>query len=57
MIAYFLGGLGAFLGPLFGIMMVDYFLVKKGRIDVDELFQTRSYGAYWYRKGVNPKAL
>ncbi len=56
-IAYFLGGLGAFLGPLFGIMMVDYFLVKKGQVNVDELFQTNHDGPYWYRKGVNPKAL
>ncbi len=56
-ITYFLGGLGAFLGPLFGIMMVDYFLVKKGQVDVEELFRARPDGPYWYRKGVNPKAV
>ncbi|WP_419996678.1 NCS1 family nucleobase:cation symporter-1 [Streptomyces boninensis] len=54
---YFLGGLGAFLGPLFGIMMVDYFWVKRERIDVDELFNAAPGSRYYYRGGVNPKAL
>ncbi|MFI1833897.1 NCS1 family nucleobase:cation symporter-1 [Streptomyces olivaceoviridis] len=54
---YFLGGLGAFLGPLFGVIMVDYYWVKRGRIDVDALFDARPGTAYHYRKGVNPKAL
>ena len=54
---YFLGGLGAFLGPLFGVIMVDYYWVKKGRVDVDELFKAEPGSRYYYRKGVNPKAL
>ncbi|GHH17051.1 NCS1 family nucleobase:cation symporter-1 [Streptomyces rubradiris] len=54
---YFLGGLGAFLGPLFGVIMVDYYWVKRGRIDVDALFDARPGTPYHYRKGVNPKAL
>ncbi|WP_181795411.1 NCS1 family nucleobase:cation symporter-1 [Streptomyces sp. WELS2] len=54
---YFLGGLGAFLGPLFGVIMVDYYWVKCGRIDVDALFDARPGTPYHYRKGVNPKAL
>ncbi|WP_405815646.1 NCS1 family nucleobase:cation symporter-1 [Streptomyces sp. NBC_01390] len=56
-VQYFLGGLGAFLGPLFGVIMLDYFWVKKGRIDVDELFNGEPGSRYYYRKGVNPKAL
>ncbi|MFD8808620.1 NCS1 family nucleobase:cation symporter-1 [Streptomyces sp. NPDC059597] len=54
---YFLGGLGAFLGPLFGVIMVDYYAVKKGRVDVDALFDAGPGSPYHYRKGVNPKAL
>ncbi|MCD7437738.1 NCS1 family nucleobase:cation symporter-1 [Streptomyces lincolnensis] len=54
---YFLGGLGAFLGPLFGVIMVDYYLVKQGRINVDDLFKAEPGSPYYYRKGVNPKAL
>ncbi|MGW4495840.1 NCS1 family nucleobase:cation symporter-1 [Streptomyces sp. NPDC004376] len=54
---YFLGGLGAFLGPLFGVIMVDYYAVKRGRVDVDALFDATPGSPYHYRKGVNPKAL
>jgi NCS1 family nucleobase:cation symporter-1 len=54
---YFLGGLGAFLGPLFGVIMVDYYLIKRGRVDVQQLFNGAPGGRYHYRKGVNPRAL
>ena len=37
-IAYFVGGLGAFLGSLFGVLMVDYWIIKRGHIDVDDLY-------------------
>lgn len=56
-INYFLGGLGAFLGPLFGIMIVDYYLVKRRRIDVEKLFVVGSDSPYHYKRGVNPLAL
>ncbi|WP_410585507.1 NCS1 family nucleobase:cation symporter-1 [Amycolatopsis sp. lyj-108] len=54
---YFLGGLGAFLGPLFGIMIVDYYLVKRGRIDVDKLFVAGPDSPYHYKRGFNPRAM
>jgi NCS1 family nucleobase:cation symporter-1 len=54
---YFLGGLGAFLGPLFGIMIVDYFLVKRGKVDVAGLFNPAKDSPYHYRGGVNPRAI
>ncbi|MEV0093220.1 NCS1 family nucleobase:cation symporter-1 [Streptomyces sp. NPDC050738] len=54
---YFLGGLGAFLGPLFGVIMVDYYWVKRGTVDVEKLFSAEPGSPYYYRKGVNPKAL
>lgn len=37
--------------------MIDYYWVKRGRIDVDQLFDARPGSPYYYRKGVNPKAL
>ncbi|WP_326836692.1 NCS1 family nucleobase:cation symporter-1 [Amycolatopsis rhabdoformis] len=52
---YFLGGLGAFLGPLFGIMIVDYYLIRRREVDVAKLFTKDS--PYHYRHGVNPRAL
>jgi NCS1 family nucleobase:cation symporter-1 len=56
-INYFLGGLGAILGPLFGIMMTDYYFVRRGRVVIDDLFRDSTSGAYYYRRGLNPRAL
>ncbi|CAM2170985.1 Allantoin permease [Paraburkholderia sacchari] len=54
---YFLGGLGAFLGPLFGIMAADYFLIRRGVVKLEDLYRSDENGEYFYRNGVNPKAL
>jgi len=56
-IVYFLGGLGALLGPLFGIVMADYWLVRKAMINVPELYTENPNGAYFYTNGVNSKAI
>jgi NCS1 family nucleobase:cation symporter-1 len=56
-IVYFLGGLGALLGPLFGVVMADYWLLRGGRVNVPELYSEHPGGAYFYKKGVNPKAI
>ncbi len=52
---YFLGALGAFMGPLFGIIIIDYYLIRKQRVAIDELY--RAHGAYTYSSGVNTKAI
>jgi NCS1 family nucleobase:cation symporter-1 len=54
-INYFLGALGAFLGPLFGILMVDYWVIRRERVAVAELY--RLDGDYTYRSGINPRAV
>src|SRR5215210_346428 len=54
---YFLGGLGAFLGPLFGILMVDYYLVRRGQVDVEALYRVGEDEPYWYQAGVNRLAV
>jgi NCS1 family nucleobase:cation symporter-1 len=51
----FLGGLGALLGPLFGIIMVDYYVLRRQHVAVGDLFRER--GHYTYRSGWNPKAV
>ena len=56
-IVYFLGGLGALLGPLFGVVMADYWLLRRGKVNVPELYSESPAGAYFYKKGVNPKAI
>lgn len=43
------------LGPLGGIMIVDYYFIRKKRLVVDELYSRD--GHYWYSSGFNIKAL
>lgn len=57
LIHYTLDVLGAFIGPLFGILLVDFYILKRGKISVDDLFDDSPQGKYWYRKGINPKAV
>lgn len=54
---YFLGGLAAFLGPLFGIIIVDYYLLRQRTVDVEGLYRAGEASPYWYRNGLNPRAL
>lgn len=49
--------LGALIGPLFGILIADYYIVKKQRIVVDDLYSINPQGEYWYQNGYNPKAI
>ena len=56
-IAYFLGGLGALLGPFFGIMAVDYFVYRKARFSVPDLYDPSPKSIYYYRNGLNPLAV
>ncbi|WP_084145528.1 NCS1 family nucleobase:cation symporter-1 [Amycolatopsis jejuensis] len=55
-ITYFMGGLGALLGPLFGVMATDYFLVRRQQVVMADLFTPDSASRYYYRRGVNPVA-
>lgn len=56
-IVYFLSGLGALLGPLYGVIMVDYWLLRKGQIDVPALYSEDPNGVYFYTRGVNLRAV
>lgn len=49
--------LAAAIGPLYGIMLTDYYLIRHRRIDVRALFSDRPGDAYWYRNGFNPAAV
>ncbi|AWL84934.1 nitrate reductase [Streptomyces sp. TSRI0445] len=54
---YFLGGLGALLGPLFGVIMADYWLLRRSRVNVPALYSEDPTADYHYRRGVNPRAI
>ena len=56
-IAYFLGTLGALLGPFFGILAVDYFLVRRQIFSVRDLYMPNSSSIYFYDKGINGLAV
>ena len=51
----FLFFIGAMFMPLFGVVLTDYFIVRRRRLDVDALY--RDNGVYWYSKGFNLIAL
>jgi len=52
----FVNTLGAILAPVYGIMIVDYYVIKKQRLDVNHLFSTKKGGKYYYNDGWNQKA-
>ena len=53
----FVNTLGAILAPVFGIMIVDYYIIKKERINVDALFDASPKGKYHYNNGFNHKGM
>jgi NCS1 family nucleobase:cation symporter-1 len=50
-----LGGYAAFLGPVAGIMICDYFLVRRCNLQLDDLYLRG--GAYEYSRGFNWRAV
>jgi NCS1 family nucleobase:cation symporter-1 len=53
--AAFVGGIGATMGPIFGVMMVDYYLIAKGVVNVPALYQEN--GEYRFQNGWNLSAI
>jgi NCS1 family nucleobase:cation symporter-1 len=56
--AYIFGwlvGYSGLLGPIAGVMIADYFILRKRTLAVDDLY--RRGGIYEYRGGVNPRAV
>ena len=54
-IIWWLGGYAAFMGPVAGIMICDYHLLRKRQLQVDDLFLRG--GVYEYRGGFNWRAV
>ena len=46
----------SFFGPLFGIMIIDYYLVKNSNLDNKDIFSGESNGIYFYSNGWNIRA-
>ncbi len=52
-----LGILGALIGPLFGILIADFYLIRKQQIVVDDLFTLDEDGVVLLPQGYNPAAV
>ncbi|KAF8156221.1 permease for cytosine/purines, uracil, thiamine, allantoin-domain-containing protein [Mycena galopus ATCC 62051] len=51
-----ISGYAVFLGPLAGIMVSEYYLVRHRRIKLSHLYQPNSGSDYWFWHGVNIRA-
>ena len=48
---------GAFFGPIFGIIIADYYLIKEKEIINKDIFSTNENGAYYFSGGWHLKAI
>jgi len=51
----FLLFIGAMFVPLFGVILTDYFIIRKRKLEIEEIYKVD--GEYWYFKGFNITAL
>jgi nucleobase:cation symporter-1, NCS1 family len=45
------------IGPLYGVLLVDYYRLKRQKMVVQDLYTMSSSGAYWYSHGFNLSAV
>ncbi|MBS8269383.1 NCS1 family nucleobase:cation symporter-1 [Halomonas litopenaei] len=53
----FVNAVGAIVAPFYGIIVVDFYLIKGRRLDVQALFSSREGDAYTYTNGWNLRAV
>ena len=53
-IHYTLETLGAFIGPLFGVLIADFYLVRKQKVVVDDLFTMSKTAQLLVQQGLQP---
>jgi nucleobase:cation symporter-1, NCS1 family len=51
------GSFSVFLGPLTGIMIADYWIIRRQKIQISPLYTGASDGSYWYFYGFNWRAI
>jgi len=56
-IGAFVNTLGATLAPLYGIMIVDYYIIRKQKLQLSDLYDESEKSAYFYSKGWNNVAV
>ena len=53
----FIDTFGAFFGPLFGIMVIDFYFIKKGNLINKDIYSLDSNGVYYYSGGWHLKGV
>ena len=53
----FVDTLGAFFGPIFGIIIIDYYLIKDQTINNRDIFSSQNDGIYYYSNGWHLKGV
>ena len=53
----FIDTFASFFGPLFGIMVSDFYLIKKGTLINKDIYSLETNGAYYYSKGWHIKGV
>ena len=53
----FVDTFAAFFGPFFGIIVIDYYLIKKSKLNNKDIFSSRENSSYFYSNGWHIKAI
>ena len=53
----FIDTFGAFFGPFFGIMIFDFYFIKKGELNNKDIYSLESNGAYYFSGGWHIKGI
>ncbi|HEX4409747.1 MAG TPA: NCS1 family nucleobase:cation symporter-1 [Xanthobacteraceae bacterium] len=56
-ITIFVSIFGAVLGPMFGIIVADYYVVKRQQVPLDDLYSMAPSGSLYFQNGWNKAAL
>ena len=53
----FIDTFGAFFGPIFGVMIIDYYLIKQGNLSNKDIYSVQPDSIYYFSKGWHLKAV
>ena len=53
----FVDTFAAFFGPFFGIIVIDYYVIKKSKLNNKDIFSSRENSSYYYSNGWHLKAI
>jgi nucleobase:cation symporter-1, NCS1 family len=53
----FLAFIGVAFAPLCGIQVTDYFVLRRGRIDIRAIYEVQAGRPYYFWRGINPAAM